>query len=117
MEVAAGSRFEVAQAFHEACPGAEVVVTDVDPAVEAAPTPLVARVDDLLDPTFSIYRRADLIYALRLPEELQVPAARLARNVGADFAHRPLATEIVDLSDLGGTQQVLQGWEVVRWSR
>lgn len=100
MEVAAGDRFEAALALVAAVPGAQVWVTDVHPKVLRAPPPLVARVDDLWAPDLSLYRGAALVYGLRIPEELQGAAARVARTVGAPFAHLPLKDEYADLSDV-----------------
>ncbi|HEX2023048.1 MAG TPA: UPF0146 family protein, partial [Candidatus Thermoplasmatota archaeon] len=95
-EVAAGARFDVALALARVA-RANVLVTDRDPAVLRAPAPLVAAVDDLLAPDLALYDGVDLVVAVRIPEELQAPAARLASRLGADLALRPLKDEWADL--------------------
>ncbi|HLF23996.1 MAG TPA: hypothetical protein VI565_08760, partial [Burkholderiales bacterium] len=41
---------------------------------------------------------ASLVYGVRLPEELQAPAARIAVDVGASYAARALKDEWADVS-------------------
>lgn len=113
-EVAAGRRFDTALAFHEAT-GMDVLVTDVDPRVLEAPRELRAKVDDLLDPKVGLYEGAALIYAQRIPEELQLAAARLAHRVGAPLALRPLKDEWADVREVFPRyEQVLGGWRLYR---
>ena len=97
LEVGAGARFEVALAL-AAEAGAEVLVSDVDARVLGAPLPLHALVLDVTRPPLSGLEGVGLVVAVRLPEELQLAAARLARSLGADLALRPLKDEWADVS-------------------
>lgn len=98
LEVAAGARFETALALREANPGARWIVSDIDERVLLAPPPLDARILDLTRPDVEGLAGVDLVYAVRIPEELQLPASRLARALGADLALRPLKDEWADLA-------------------
>lgn len=115
IEIGVGDDYEAALAFAEECPLAQVVVTDIDPSVRDAPDPLEGRVDDVTDPQWKLYKHADLLYGRRLPEDLQARAAKLAKDVEADWAHKPLGNEVADLDHLGGTLQIVEGWDHLRW--
>lgn len=93
VEVAVGTDFTEALAAARALPGTQVVVTDVDPRVRAAPAPLRGEVDDLLRPQRALFEGAALVYAVRLPEELHAAALRVAQVVGADLALRLLGDD------------------------
>lgn len=108
VELASGPRFEVAQAVARALPGCEVLVTDVDPRVREAPPPLRGEVDDLLRPRLALYEGAALLYAVRLPEDLHVPALALARKVGAPLALQLLGDEAPATGEPG--RSLGQGW-------
>lgn len=95
LEVGAGRDFATALALAAEAPHAEWWVSDVDARVLDAPAPLRARLMDVTRPDAP--PRADLVYGVRLPEELQVPALRLARSLGADLAVRALKDEWADL--------------------
>lgn len=97
LEVGAGQRFGTALALREANPDARWIVSDVDERVLVASSLLEARVLDLLHPDFDGIREVDLVYAVRLPEELQLAASRLAVALHADLAMRPLKDEWADL--------------------
>lgn len=92
LEVASGARFETALALARAAPGAQWWVTDVDARVFEAPSPLHAAILDLHAPRGD-WDGVDLVYAIRLPEELQPAAIRLASRLRADLALRPLKDE------------------------
>ena len=81
VEVGIGCRTDVASALTER--GASVVATDVRP--RTVPEPVEFVIDDVVEPTLSVYEGADVIYALNLPPELHRPALAVARRVGADF--------------------------------
>lgn len=100
VEVGAGARFDVALALKAANVAGEVIVTDVSPAVLQAPRDLAAFVDDVTRPSWPLYEGAGLVYGVRLPEELQLPTARVARRVGAAFAVRPLKDELADVREV-----------------
>ena len=95
VEVGAGARFDVALALARASPQAEWWVTDVDPRVLAAPAPLRAALLDAHAPTGD-WSGTDLVYAMRVPEELQGAVLAFARSLGADAALRPLKDEWAD---------------------
>ncbi|MWG35531.1 UPF0146 family protein [Halomarina oriensis] len=80
VEVGVGNRSDVAAALAER---ASVTATDV----HDRPVPDGVRFvrDDVTDPDESVYRDADVIYALNLPPELHRPAWDLARRVDAAF--------------------------------
>lgn len=109
VEVGAGARFETA--IELAATGAEVLVTDVDPRVLAAPTPLRALVHDATREGATALAPADLVVSVRPPEELQLAIARLARALGADLAMRPLKDEWADVGEVFARHVVWpDGW-------
>lgn len=81
VEIGIGRRTDVASALAER--GVTVVATDVRP--RTVPEPVEFVIDDIVEPTLSVYKGADVIYALNLPPELHGPALAVARRVGADF--------------------------------
>lgn len=94
LEIGAGDDFSTASEL--AGVGCRVVVTDIDPKVLRAPPPLLAKI---LDVTRAFDApAADLVIAVRLPEELQLAAARLANSLSADLAVRALKDEWADVS-------------------
>ena len=116
VEVGVGDEFTVALAFKAAAPHAEVLATDVRAeALAHAPRDIVAVRDDVTRPTLSLYEGASLLYGVRLPEELQVPTARLARRVGASFAARALKDEWADVTgSFPRVETAGGGWRVGR---
>lgn len=98
LEVGAGRDFSTALALAEAAPQARWFVSDVDERVLLAPPALHAVLLDVAIAAPEDAPPADLVYAVRLPEELQGGAARLARSLGADLALRPLKDEWADVS-------------------
>jgi uncharacterized UPF0146 family protein len=98
VEVGAGASFATALALQSRAPQAAFLLTDVDPRVLQAPPPLKGVVHDVTKDNAKPFGGADLVYAVRLPEELQAPVARLARQLGADLALRPLKDEWADLA-------------------
>lgn len=95
LEVGAGKEWTTALALHDA--GARLVVSDVDPEVLLAPPHLRAILLDVTRPDRGLLGDVDLVYAVRVPEELQLSCARLAEALGADLALRPLKDEWADL--------------------
>lgn len=79
VEVGVGERFDVAERL--AAAGVAVTVTDVEP--RAVPAGLRFVRDDVTDPTLGVYEDADVIFAQRLPPELQRPVLDVAEAVGA----------------------------------
>lgn len=123
LEVAAGVDWSTSLELARAAPQAEWWVSDVDPRVMGAPAPLRATLLDLTRPHGRPHGldagghvvdhaapQADLVFGTRLPEELQVPAWRLARALGADLFVRALKDE---WADLPGARVVGGGWRVV----
>lgn len=98
VEVGAGPVWGTALALAQAAPQAEWWVTDVDARVLQAPAPLRAALFDVTRAPPPELSGADLVYAVRLPEELQLSCARFARHVGADLALRPLKDEWADVT-------------------
>ncbi|HUR67670.1 MAG TPA: UPF0146 family protein [Candidatus Thermoplasmatota archaeon] len=111
LEVGAGTRFDTALALAGANPAAGWMVSDIDPRVLLAPSALQARLLDVTRPDLDGLEGVDLVYGVRLPEELQLSAARLARALHADLALRPLKDEWADLRDVFRTHAVWpDGW-------
>lgn len=77
VEVGIGHRTDLAATLRDR--GVQVTATDV---TECAVPPGVEFVqDDVTQPSRAVYAAAEAIYALRLPPELQRPAAELAATV------------------------------------
>jgi uncharacterized UPF0146 family protein len=93
VEIGVGRRDAVARALAEA----DVAVTATDIETRPVPSGVTFVVDDVTDPTISVYEGAEALYALNLPPELHRPAADLARSVGADLL----------FTTLGGDQPVI----------
>lgn len=93
LEIGAGHDFSTARAVQAAAPDALVLVSDVDPRVLRAPEPLVPLLLDVTRPDLALVEGVDLVYAVRVPEELQASCVRLARALRADLALRPLKDE------------------------
>ncbi len=85
VEVGVGSRTDVLEEIKRHMK-AEVVGVDI-----AGGKGLVK--DDVLSPSFEVYRSADLIYAIRPPPELYPALIELSERVGADLLIRPLSTD------------------------
>ncbi|MGQ0535336.1 MAG: UPF0146 family protein, partial [Methanobacteriota archaeon] len=79
VEVGVGNDFSVAAAWRDAIPGAEVVATDVARPKHEPPAGVRFVEDDVTRPRATVYEGASLVYGVRLPEELQRPAAAVAR--------------------------------------
>ncbi|MFW6384304.1 MAG: UPF0146 family protein [Halodesulfurarchaeum sp.] len=77
VEVGIGRRTEVA----EILAGRGVTVTATDVVERSVPAGVTFRRDDLRRPSVEVYESASAIYALRLPPELQRPAAELAGTI------------------------------------
>lgn len=89
VELGIGHRTELAASL--AADGVRVTATDIVD-IEAPPDIRYVR-DDLFDPTVSLYRDADLLYARRLPSELQGPARSLADSVECPLVFTTLGFE------------------------
>lgn len=89
VEVGIGRRTDVASAL--AARGTAVVATDVHP--REVPEDVEFVLDDVIEPTLSVYEGADLLYALNLPPELHRPGRAVARRVGAEFRFTTLGSD------------------------
>ena len=89
VEVGVGRRPAVAAGLAER--GVEVVATDVH-ARETPPGVTFAR-EDVTDPDPARYERADVVYALHCPPELQGPLRDAARLGDADCFFTTLGTD------------------------
>ncbi|NOZ82886.1 MAG: hypothetical protein GXN98_03600 [Euryarchaeota archaeon] len=86
VEVGVGRRREVLEALRRA--GVEVTGVDIAPGRGLV-------VDDITEPEMSLYRGAELIYAIRPPPELYPHLMRLARRAGACLLIVPMSTDPV----------------------
>ncbi len=89
VEVGIGRRTDVAAGLADR--GVDVVATDLHPR-ETPPGVTFAR-EDVTDPDSTRYWRADVVYALRCPPELQRPLREAARLGGADCFFTTLGTD------------------------
>lgn len=80
-EIGIGERVDVAATL--VANGVDVMATDI--VDRSVPDGIDFVVDDVTDPTVTLYRNRDALYGLRLPPELHRPAYELAREVDADF--------------------------------
>lgn len=71
----------------------DATVTATDIAPRAVPASVAFVLDDITQPDLGVYRGADLVYARRLPPELQRPTRAVAREVGAVCAFTTLGGE------------------------
>ncbi len=79
--------------------GVNIFATDVMLFVHRG---LKVHLDDVTSPNLFLYRRIDLLYAMRPPAELVPYIAKLARIIGADAIVKPLSSEYPE------------GWRLVR---
>lgn len=108
VEVGVGGRFELLEALGRALPESDLRAVDVDrEAVEDPPSGVQAHVDDVHEPTHSLYRGVDLVVAQRPPVELQPAIARLAAARKASLAIRALKDEWADLEPIVGPHEPL----------
>ena len=86
VEIGIGRRPDVAAAL--SARGTRVTATDVHH--RDVPTGVRFVIDDVTEPTRSVYADAEAIYGLNLPPELHRPSLARARSVGADFVFTTL---------------------------
>jgi len=79
VEVGVGNRPGVAAGL--AARGVSVTATDIYP--RTVPESVRFVVDDVTEPTLSVYDGSDIVFARNLPPELHRPVQTLARRVGA----------------------------------
>lgn len=89
VELAIGNRDEFAVTL--AAEGVSVVATDIAPCETSDAIQFVR--DDLRDPEMALYEAADVLYARRLPAELQAAAAALAERVACPLYFTTLGFE------------------------
>jgi len=70
--------------------GMRVLATDIRPFEYSR---LKVIMDNIIEPDFSLYIDADLIYSLRPPPELIPYMIRLAKIISADLIVKPLSSE------------------------
>jgi uncharacterized UPF0146 family protein len=67
-----------------------IIMTDIKPFHECILQ------DDITQPDLKIYKKAELIYSIRPPEELHPHLLILAQKVGADLIIKPLSTDSIN---------------------
>lgn len=90
VELAIGDRDDVAAALSRE--GVSVLATDIEEQILSESVRFVQ--DDLLNPVLPLYAEADVLYARRLPEELQPAAVRIARHSEAPLYFTTLGFEV-----------------------
>lgn len=76
-----------------------------------APPKLEAMVIDVTKPALELLGGVDFVYAVRIPEELQLATAQLAHALHADLALRPLKDEWTDITPVFRTHVAWpDGW-------
>ena len=117
VEIGVGKRFDQAEALRALRRDVHVLVTDLRPgAILGAPHGIHGLVDDITHPNEGIYGGASLLYALRLPEELQVHAARMAKKVGATLAFVVVKDELAHDAAKGAalaTDAMRRTWRII----
>ena len=109
VEVGCGNDLATAKALLAVFPRLDLLLTDVASPRGAPPHGIRHVVDDVTAPNAPLYAGADLVYGVRLPEELQRPAANVAKAVHAAFAVVPLKDELVALDDVFPRHEVFTG--------
>ncbi|WP_323736680.1 UPF0146 family protein [Methanosphaera sp. ISO3-F5] len=87
VEVGVGRVLEPSNILKKELPTCNIELVDIYPANESVV------MDDITDPEDYIYEGADLIYAVRPPEELQNSIFNLGVRYDADIIIKPLFTE------------------------
>ena len=116
IEVGVGHRIDVAERISEALPRAEVIVTDKDESCVRSRTHGRIRpvADDVMFPSFDLYRGASLVYCLHPPGEILPALEMLANGVGADLLVVPISDEQHDLPQERWRELVVRG-RIVGW--
>jgi uncharacterized protein len=92
VEVGVGKNPDAAVTIRDA--GIPVRCTDIHDI--AQPGGISFRVDDIFEPDLSIYRGADVIYAIRPAIEMLPPLIALARRLGCDLLVYHLGFEVYE---------------------
>ena len=115
IEVGIGKLPKIALKLAEKFPGAEIIVTDIDPhiiqQIKQQYPQIKAIKDDITKPNIKLYQNADLIYSIRPPPELAPYLLKLAKKVGASLIIRPLGSETHEI------QSILEKVKVVRFKQ
>lgn len=116
VEVGVGHRIEVAERVSNALPRTEVLVTDKDESwVRSRKLQRVRAVaDDVMFPSFGLYRNASLLYSLNPPGEILPALQKLASEVGADLLIVPISDERHEFQGGKWRELVING-RVVGW--
>ena len=89
LEVGIGHRTELAAALSEA----GHTVTAIDISEQAVPDGVRFLLEDVTEPNPDRYAEVDVIYALRLPPDLQVPVAEVAETLSVPLYFTTLGTD------------------------
>ena len=97
VEVGVGAYPWVAKGIKEHLPKTRVIVTDIDEeklcCAKRACSDLDPVCDDVFEPKFNVYKKAELIYSLRPPTEMVSEIIKIASRVGCDVLIRPYSDE------------------------
>ncbi|WP_254279877.1 UPF0146 family protein [Haloarcula marina] len=114
VEVGVGNRPSVAAEL--AARGVSVTATDIHE--RPVPDGVTFVVDDVTDPTLSVYEDADIVFARNLPPELHRPLRAIARRVDAACWFTTLGGDQpavpVDREQLDGGETLYRAREDVR---
>lgn len=116
VEVGVGARWETLQALLDRRPDVAAVATDVHGGrLVGAPDSVRTMEEDIFEPTPWLYEGADLVYAVRCPEEMQPPLARAVAGTGGRLGLQVLKDELADLSGIIGEPELLTAEDGTTW--
>lgn len=108
VEVGVGARWDTLEDLLERRPDLAVVATDVHAGrLVGAPGTVRTLKEDINEPKPWLYEGADLVYAVRCPEEMQVPLAKAVAGTAGHLALRVLKDELADLSGVLGDPEIV----------
>ncbi len=108
VEVGVGARWDTLEDLLERRPDLAAVATDVHGGrLVGAPASVRTLEEDITDPKPWLYEGADLVYAVRCPEEMQLPLAKAVAGTGGLLALRVLKDELADVTGLLGEPKIV----------
>ncbi len=91
VEVGIGNTSYTMDKLKELLPQTTLVATDSRKV--SVPNEINFELDDITNPTMSIYQNSDLIYSIRIPPELYPSIFELAEETDSDVLFKPVSSE------------------------